>query len=90
MILAQVLQWIESLVVPIVVAIIVGAPSYMTARKVLRENRDQHGDNGEKLEAVQAEVAQVRRDVGGLSDKVDRFIYRTEAWRDHLEEEVLP
>jgi hypothetical protein len=79
------LPWAEAVVVPLSVALIVGVPSYLTALKVLRENRSQHGDAGDRLDAVHNEVSHLRSAIGHLDDKVDRFIHRTETWRDTVD-----
>lgn len=81
------IQWAETVVVPLSVALIVGVPSYLTALKVLRENRDQHGAAGDRLETLSSAVHHLRSDIGHLDDKVDRFIHRTETWRDTVDAE---
>jgi hypothetical protein len=80
------IQWVEAIIAPLMVALIVGLPAYLTARRNIRENRSQHGDNGDKLDLVRSEVSALRDDLGNLSDRVDRFVHRTEDWRDHTED----
>ncbi len=79
------LPWAEAVVVPLSVALIVGTPAYLTALKVLRENRYQHGDNGHRLDSLSSEVQHLRSDIGELDDKLGRFINRTETWRDTVD-----
>jgi hypothetical protein len=81
------LTWGATIIVPLAAAALAAAPGLLAARKMLQENRSQHGDNGGRLDVVANEVRDLSTQVGAISDKMDRFIYRTEAWRDHVEEE---
>lgn len=82
------LPWLDTLVVPLLVALVVGLPSLLAAQRMIKENRSQHGDNGHRLERVHKDVNSLKSEITDLSEKMDRFVNRTEAWRDHVDDRL--
>jgi hypothetical protein len=82
------LPWLDTVVVPLLVALVVGIPSLLAAQRMIEENRSQHGNNGDRLEKVHRDVNSLKGEITNLSEKMDRFVNRTESWRDHVDDHL--
>lgn len=65
---------IERIIVPVLVAVIVGGPAWWAARKTLQENRKQHGAGYSKLELIEQKFDVVADRLERIDVKVDRAV----------------